>query len=96
MNQEPSAPNLHAARQLLGLMIWVIIIGRFETIRWSCETLIVFVSRVWLRELGGESGLTRFKDCALVISFTLRDRLTAAEGSDVCILRRNLSKTRST
>lgn len=46
MDQAPSVPNLLSGLGLLNLMIWVIIDERFEPIRWSCETLIVFVSRV--------------------------------------------------
>lgn len=48
MDQVPSVPNLLPGPGLLNLMIWVIIDERFEPIRWSCETLIEFLSRVWL------------------------------------------------
>ena len=68
MDQVPSVPNLLSGRGLLNLMIWVIIDECFEPIRRSCETLIVFVSRVWVRD-GGDR---RFKDRAPVISFTLK------------------------
>lgn len=68
MDQVPSVANLLSRRRLLNLMIWVIIDECFEPIRWPCETLIVFVSRVWLRD-GGDR---RFKDRAPVISFTLQ------------------------
>lgn len=46
MDQVPSVANLLSGRGLLNLMIWVIIDECFEPIRRSCETLIVFVSRV--------------------------------------------------
>lgn len=55
MDQVPSVPNLLSGRGLLNLMIWVIIDECFEPIRWSCETLIVFVSRVWLRDWGTDA-----------------------------------------
>lgn len=48
MDHVPSVPNLLPGPGLLNLMIWVIIDERFEPIRWSCETLIEFLSRVWL------------------------------------------------
>lgn len=60
MDQVPSVPNLLLGLGLLNLMIWAIIDERFEPIRWSCEALIVFVSRV-------PSGICedrRFKDRA--------------------------------
>lgn len=50
IDQVPSAPNLLSRCGLLNLIIWVIIDECFEPIRWSCETLIGFVSReavVW-------------------------------------------------
>lgn len=52
MDQVPSVPNLLPGPGLLNLMIWVIIDERFEPIRWSCETLIEFLSRVWLWDSG--------------------------------------------
>lgn len=55
MDQAPSVLNLLSGRELLNLMIWVIIGECFEPIRWSCETLIVFVSRGWLRDWGGQT-----------------------------------------
>lgn len=81
MDQVPSVPNLLAGRGLLNLMIWVIIDECFEPIRWSCETLIVFVSRVRLR-VGGDR---RFKDRAPVISFKLRDWQTRSGGAKTTI-----------
>lgn len=60
LDQVPSVPNLLPGLGLLNLMIWAIIDERFEPIRWSCEAVIVFVSRV-------PSGLRedrRFKDRA--------------------------------
>lgn len=68
MDQMPSVPNLLSRPGLLNLMIWVIIDECFEAIRSPCETLIVFVSRVWLVWGGGR----RFKARAPVISLTLR------------------------
>lgn len=55
MDQLPSVPNLLPGPGLLNLMIWVIIDERFEPIRWSCETLIEFLSRVWLRDSGTDA-----------------------------------------
>lgn len=46
LDQVPSVPNLLPDLGLLNLMTWAIIDERFEPIRWSCEALIVFVSRV--------------------------------------------------
>lgn len=60
LDQVPSVPNLLPGLGLLNLMIWAIIDARFEPIRWSCEAIIVFVSRV-------PSGIwkdRRFKDRA--------------------------------
>lgn len=73
MDQLPSVHNLLSGRELRNLMIWVIIGEYFEPIRGSCETLIVFVSRVWFGDGWGDR---RFKDCAPV---TLRDWQTEAE-----------------
>lgn len=67
MDQVPSVPNLLPGLGLLNLMIWAIIDERFEPISWSCEALIVFVSRV-------PSGIwedRRFKD-------RVRPQLTAS------------------
>lgn len=55
MDQVPSVPNLLSRRGLLNLMIWVIIDECFEPIRCPCETLIVFVSRVRLRDGGTDA-----------------------------------------
>lgn len=57
MDQVPSVHNLLSGRELLDLMIWVIIGEFFEPIRGSCETLIVFVSRVWFGDEGGKDAL---------------------------------------
>lgn len=68
MDQVPSVPNLLPGLGLLNLMIWVIIDERFEPIRWPCEALIVFVSRV----PSGDWEDRRFKDRAPVTASTPR------------------------
>lgn len=78
MDQVPSVPNLLPGLGLLNLMIWAIIDERFEPIRWSCEALIVFVSRV-------PSGIwedRRFKDRAPPAHCIHRARTHAATPTD--------------
>lgn len=78
MDQVPSVPNLLPGLGLLNLMIWAIIDERFEPIRWSCEALIVFVSRV-------PSGIwedRRFKDSAAPAHLIHHARTHACSDTD--------------
>lgn len=78
MDQVPSVPNLLPGLGLLNLMIWAIIDERFEPIRWSCEALIVFVSRV-------PSGIwedRRFKDSAAPAHLIHHARTYACSDTD--------------
>lgn len=82
LDQTPSGLNLPSSLGLLNLMIWVIIDECFEPIRRLCETLIVFVSRVRLRDVGGSRGGDTLKTRALVISSWLTDRREARRGPE--------------